>query len=146
MRQIWRESAYIARKDPFGTCIGFVIVTCFVWGAMFMAPDPRGASFLVFAMMNFLLGIHFSRRDEPFLTSLNITSTHLFAWEYGLLSLPLVALLLIANPFDNIAFAASLLILSPSVGLIPKQVFHGKKKLFNRITKRIVDVFRVIFS
>ncbi|MBN8571351.1 MAG: hypothetical protein J0M18_17145 [Ignavibacteria bacterium] len=80
--------------------IFLVLLTAGVYNSLYdMRNAPTGIAAIILLSASIVYSVHFSRKDEFFLNSLNTNKKLLFALEYFLYSLPFLILLLCSDKF-----------------------------------------------
>lgn len=89
--------------------VGMLIIIGAVFKSLFDVKDAAtGIAAIIFLNAGIIYSVHFSRKDEFFLSSLNINKKLFFALEYFVYSIPFLALILIS---DNYYFSIYILVL-----------------------------------
>jgi hypothetical protein len=149
-KQFAREWQYISRKDPFGVVIGLVVCAFFCGAILALADRLWGALILAFAGISLVWNIHRFRKDAPFLESLTMPTTLIYTCEYALLLLPLVCIITLAAPLQNIAISSTLLLVSLFIARFPQQqrLFSFRQKYipFSRSFFHPYQLFVSFFS
>ncbi|MBS1493375.1 MAG: hypothetical protein JST55_07690 [Bacteroidetes bacterium] len=112
----------------------FIIVLAAAGFKMFLDINnsPTGIAATIFLNASVIYSVHFSRKDEFFLSSLDINKKLLFVFEYLLYSLPFLVLILISNYFYICVYVFVLLaiIANTKSGNKIKINFSSGKSLF----------------
>lgn len=116
--------------------IRIVVMILFVGGVLKSFADinntPTGIAAIILLNVSIIYSIHFSRKDEFFLDSLDVNKKFLFALEYFLFSIPFIILILISQNyyFAIIIFILVALIVNVRSGNKLKINFSSEKSLF----------------
>lgn len=88
------------RELGFVRIIILIFLAAGVYNSLYdMRNAPTGIAAIILLGASIIYSVHFSRKDEFFLSSLNINKKFLFAFEYFLYSLPFIILILSSDKF-----------------------------------------------
>ncbi len=121
------------RELGFVRIIILILLAAGVYNSLYnMRSTPAGIAAIILLGASIIYSIHFSRKDDFFLSSLNVNKKFLFALEYFLYSIPFIILILCSDKFYFIAILFILIVILVNVksGNSLKIYFSSEKSLF----------------
>lgn len=121
------------RELGFARIIILILLAAGVYNSLYnMRSTPAGIAAIILLGASIIYSIHFSRKDDFFLSSLNVNKKFLFALEYFLYSIPFIILILCSDKFyfTVILFILIVILVNVKSGNSLKINFSSEKSLF----------------